>query len=1060
MKSQRAMWLDGSPNQNPTNTTRLNKNVVITDKLGSHTNEPGLSVYCTNYTGKSPINVIELFNNDFVIFSVTDDNSSEIGYISAGGDYKTIIKDANFNFSLDYPIDGTAQMNSNLERIIAWVDGHNVNRMLNIDNFFKSPFDVKSTELFNTYTLPCVTVYKQNTGGSLVAGKYFPIIQYVREDGSTTSWYYGFSSQTIGAEYFGGVKSGTITSKALRLDINNVDYKYSKINVGYVAVIDNIRTAWMTNSISINRNNSAYVTFITGNEAKTSIELDEVFIEKPVYKTARHIEQLHDSLYIADLREYVEPNQQKYVNALVAKWTSTLYGVSSETDNPYANVNFPEAGLAHGEVYALYIQFYFSWGWGRWYHIPGRTDNPADMALVSSLYDVPYRAYKIRDTVSVSSFGTSTNGGVTTGNMGYWRNEEESYPSNSDFPAGFVRHHRLPTLKWCAENIYNSNADYGITKLDTLGLKIEGINLANIKDADCNQALGFRVGYAKRDLANSLVVGNSGIIFGTYIEMDTSVSPSTGISLGGNWTVPTGTTYVPNINHIRTYPFEALRQKPSVTVTHLVMNYKIRKNLPDHSASIAYKGGDVGTSDTHILIDYTNNTFGSRINTPTVTTVSIKRNLYVPNHIKYDKYDNIFTEEFLALQTGRLNELATYPMLYPTFSDIGSNSNGNPQFEEMPMATLIALKSNCYRNFTDQSIVLLNQKCITDATFTGGDSYAYPITVHTYGRTRFQTSFKDTVSWSADNANGRKDGIRAVRRYITEGQYNVFMRHFNGTNTTAFYPKTQFFTGDLTYSYLRNYDKDVNPNDWVNSYDTSFNALNEYGIANIWKGDKISNGAEPFLIARSQTFNRNSLTNNWHDFKINDTYQLSKNRGRVINIAAGNDYLYIHHERALFITRGREQLTTSGQNVYLGYGDIFEFDPKEIVHDTDGYLGTRHKFSCLITPFGYTFYDDDKGKWYIVSGGSPKTISDNGMARKFFKMKGLYGDNPYNNSNSVQSWYDEEFDRLMVTYNTVKLREEFMKKFKGTYNNTPEFVATLQNGDIVEFNGKLKIITL
>ena len=94
--------------------------------------------------------------------------------------------------------------------------------------------------------------------------------------------------------------------------------------------------------------------------------------------------------------------------------------------------------------------------------------------------------------------------------------------------------------------------------------------------------------------------------------------------------------------------------------------------------------------------------------------------------------------------------------------------------------------------------------------------------------------------------------------------------------------------------------------------------------------------------------------------------------------------MYIHTERSLYRTAGKEELQISAATAFVGSGNIFSQEPREIM-DTDlGYGGTSSILGSASTPYGRFWISRRDRKMYQlgesiqeVAGGMETWLRDN-----------------------------------------------------------------------------------
>lgn len=1060
----KGMWLDGNPNQQPANTTRKNKNFVVSEKIGSWTNEKGfLKIRDFTY---SPIGVIPLNRNDFVVYS-TNNTNSEIGLVDSNNFYTTLINNTELGFNKNNPIHGEFYVNNKDERIVTWTDGSKEPKVLNIDNIPLSYSNGK-INLFNISYSPNLSTKLEETG-SLLSGTYYPILQYVRDDNSVSNWFKSYNPIYVtdvrySTAYvnYSGSKEGLISNKSIRLNVTNINTDYKYIRIGYVYQANGVKTAFRLKDVLINGN--SLTTVITGQEAKENIELDEVVIDKASYKTIKHITNFKDTLYGIDTSVYQEPNHQQKVNTLTFNWFSKLISplenefsavtYSDKESYKYHQFNNEQRSFCHDEVYAMYIRFKYHWGYGKWWLCIGRASGGTEKDNSTVVRDIVngatkyYKNYQVKDTCTL--VGDYLSG--KEGTFSYWENENEYYPTN-DYPTGAVRHFKFPSINWMRKNVYEDTG-YGCDQLDILGIKINNIDLSQYADVDGNPALGYEIGYAQRDNNNNRVIAQSLVIKGRFRSTGTNESQL--ISLGGNWN--TNTSYsdvdVSNLErYLRLYPFELLYTKNNVKANR----FRVEIDLQGVGSINSRRVGDSQyLSDTAIDsfskvigIDYT--TSDSSGEAPD-TLYEILNQEYLPANIIYDNKNNIFTEECYLVKYNSI----TNASLFDNISNVETVEDPDNIQENNVLLTLLNVTTDYYFDFRKQNII--NTGFQSNAGFVnlvfGGDSYICDYSFNSYGSNKPKYSLK-SIDEATDDFENKWNGYRAYHRSLCESRYNINLRFINEDNKiyTTYYPN---INPNNRVFFLHIMERDKDPNNFVQGYSKDYHAQNnlELGVIYDWQQEYPID--YPFRVIRSAPINKEFDINNWRDWRQNDYFEITKSRGKAKHIVSSKDFIYIHFEKELFRTVGREKFDFNGKNVYLGIGDIFNFPPEPVIHDGLGYLGTQHKWSCIYTIYGYLFFDAEKGIWWLIDS-SPKPISSNGLMTFFRDTEYPLLDNPFTAYGIISS-FDEEYKRLLITYKNKVLKAEHRNKFKGVWKNEEKFLNSLQRGDIVIKDNKYVVV--
>lgn len=169
-------------------------------------------------------------------------------------------------------------------------------------------------------------------------------------------------------------------------------------------------------------------------------------------------------------------------------------------------------------------------------------------------------------------------------------------------------------------------------------------------------------------------------------------------------------------------------------------------------------------------------------------------------------------------------------------------------------------------------------------------------------------------------------------------------------------------------------------------------------------------------IAYSITESNESSKINWRVFKLNDYYEMPKNRGVIWNLLGNDRVLYIHHEYSLFIAQIKDRLNTSGEETFLGVSDLFDRPPEEVLPVKNGFAGNTSQFATIVCEAGYCFIDRQKGSVFIYNG-KLNEITEEGNSN-FWRENAQYSspdiDNPFMGMGYIMS-YDDVEKRLIIT---------------------------------------------
>lgn len=361
---------------------------------------------------------------------------------------------------------------------------------------------------------------------------------------------------------------------------------------------------------------------------------------------------------------------------------------------------------------------------------------------------------------------------------------------------------------------------------------------------------------------------------------------------------------------------------------------------------------------------------------------------------------------------------------------------------------MLSLKRNCYSEFFNQEIIVCDENFSYNQVqpLFGGDTYINLTNINTFGTTS-QEEYSSDPAQSA-NANIPQNGTRIANMFISESRFNTGLRFVNpGTEGNTYHHPHD--NGEI---YLPRMRRDREANQLSLAYNTDYNAQNNLTFSDIFNPNLTRSYRDKFDIARGAPISSEGDIGTWLNFKLNDIYHLNKTKGDVVFLGAGKDFLIIHHQNALFRTRTRTYIDTTGEQAFTGQGDIFENEPEEIVFDEKGALGTQHRWSCIVTKYGYFWIDSDAKKVYKYDNQvSDLTLS--GLNNFFSDNLHCVDDNPFTNF-GFHLVIDEKNKRLLLSKKHFELKPEYQKSFRGAWKNDKNFLNSLQTNDIIFKDGK------
>ena len=319
---------------------------------------------------------------------------------------------------------------------------------------------------------------------------------------------------------------------------------------------------------------------------------------------------------------------------------------------------------------------------------------------------------------------------------------------------------------------------------------------------------------------------------------------------------------------------------------------------------------------------------------------------------------------------------------------------------------------------------------------------------------------KDSTNWVKGDVNP----VSTVYTFMCESDDLIGFRHvddvergetsmffdYNTANNTVFVPPTE----DLTKP-----DKLL--------YEAHFSALQNLKVATPLPiyADLAKVQTFPNRVVRSDV-DSGSLADGYRKFRALEFKDIPAHRGEIRNLFDLNGNLYIHTDRSLFVTKGKEQLSVDAVTAFIGSGDIFVQDPDEAMQADTGHAGTTSRHAHVTTPYGHFYVNYRDRKLYNVSGqgiqditnGMESWLRDNmpftveqfgiNLDSEEARANGFFVDatTGQNVPLGFTLGYDPMFKRVLITKHEPIPTQRFLEDFYAgnivIVNNIPELIDT------------------
>lgn len=225
---------------------------------------------------------------------------------------------------------------------------------------------------------------------------------------------------------------------------------------------------------------------------------------------------------------------------------------------------------------------------------------------------------------------------------------------------------------------------------------------------------------------------------------------------------------------------------------------------------------------------------------------------------------------------------------------------------------------------------------------------------------------QNTINNDNNWQRGSNSIISSIYQYIVESDDNINFRHCGdvekgvGVVDSVYFDK--YTAADVIYkSPLHDLTKMDNL-----LYEDQYSALQDKRVTIPYPKKERSTNLYPNRVIRSLVQDGN-FNDTYRYFTATEYKDFGQNKGTITNIFNLESLLYIHTEKSLFRTKGKQTMELGdATQAYIGTGDLFAQEPDEFVQSSEGYLGLQNRMTSLVTKDGYFFLSRDSRKMFLV----------------------------------------------------------------------------------------------
>ena len=289
----------------------------------------------------------------------------------------------------------------------------------------------------------------------------------------------------------------------------------------------------------------------------------------------------------------------------------------------------------------------------------------------------------------------------------------------------------------------------------------------------------------------------------------------------------------------------------------------------------------------------------------------------------------------------------------------------------------------------------------------------------------FSQILHDTGNW----VQGNSDPVASLFTFFVESDDNIGFRHSLDSEKGV---ESKFFDYNCAADVL--FDPPTNDHTKMDNllYEDHYSALQDKKVTIPFP--KLRAGVEDVDTFNTRVIRSKiaglSKSDRYREFLANDFADVPKNKGEINHLFSTAGTLYIHTDKTIFQTKGKEEMSLGTVQAFIGSGDIFAIPPSELQEAEIGYGGTSSELSSVSTHLGHFYLSRRDRRVHMFTGAITEIMGgmDSWLRNNIPYEIETYGINvdaddfAYNPDSPVNSVpfgftaaYDPKYDRILLT---------------------------------------------